>query len=162
MYRFREEHMGKTLCKAVPLAIGFVLVATGMAWLTSHAKAQELPSSDLFAYPMSGIARGQTARVSVVTVGLQSAVSLELSFLDSQGTTLARSVERALPGQAVSLDLHFASVPATTASDLNRHQIRALVKMLDQPRSGGYVLHSIEVIDDLSGRTSVLCIDKAG
>jgi hypothetical protein len=154
--------MRKTLSKTVPLAIGLVMLAGSALWLTRHAKAQEQPPSSLIAFGMAGIARGQTARLTVATVGIQNAVSLELSFLDSRGTTLARSVETVLPGRAVSLDLHFASVPSTPASELNRHQIRALLKILDQPGRGGYVLPSFEVIDDFTGRTCVLGGDPEG
>ena len=58
-----------------------------------------------FAYGMAGLARGQTALLNVVTVGVQNEMLMELSFLDIEGRTLSRSVEKVVPGRAVFLDL---------------------------------------------------------
>jgi hypothetical protein len=93
-----------------------------------------------------------------VTIGVQQEILMELSFLDSQGRTLARSVERVAPGRAVFLDLHFAENSAGS----NHLAVRALVRFAAQPGPGGYILPSVEVIDDATGRTSVMDLDPAG
>ena len=158
--------MNKTISKTISVAIFLAIAGGGTIWFTMHAKAQGAPTSEYYAYPMLGIARGQTARLNVVTVGIEKEMLMELSFLDSQGRTLARSVERAIPGRAVSLALHFASVPRPVGDqvggDANRVAIRALVRLTDRVGHGGYILNSLEVIDDVTGRTLVLAVDPAG
>ena len=151
--------MNKTISKTISAAIFLAIAGGGTIWFTTHAKAQGAPTSEYYAYPMLGIARGQTARLNVVTVGIEKEMLMELSFLDSQGRTLARSVERLIPGRAFSLDLHFGD---HVGGDANRVAIRALVRMMDRVGHGGYILNSFEVIDDVTGRTLILDPDPAG
>jgi len=135
-----------------------VAVGIGMIWFSARAKAQEQSGPGFLAFGVVGIARGETERLNVVTVGVQQEILMELSFLDSQGRTLARSVERVAPGRAVFLDLHFAE----HSNGSNHLAVRALVRFTAQASPGGYILPSVEVIDDVTGRTSVMDPDPAG
>lgn len=117
-------------------------------WLTSRVTAQEQNGTELLAYGVVGLGQGQTARVNVVTVGLASDIVVEMSFLDRQGNIIARSVERAVPGHAVSLDLRFPD-----RVDAIRIPFRAVVRYTTPSPKRGYVIPSLELIDDAAGRT---------
>jgi hypothetical protein len=104
-----------------------------------------------------GIASGQTARLNVVTVGVNHVVPVELTFLDDRGNVVARIVERLQPGQATALDFHFVPNPRGI-----RYPIRGLVRWGTQLGSEGYVIPTLEVIDDVTGRTLVLGGDPEG
>jgi hypothetical protein len=136
----------------LPILIGIVAACT--IWLTERAKAQDQTVSALYAFGMVGIASGQTARLNVVTAGVENDFTMELLFLDSEAKILLRSVEKVVPGHAVLLDLHYNAIPPPIND--RRHQIRALVKFTNQPARKGYILPSLEVIDDITGRTTVL------
>ena len=105
-----------------------------------------------------GIARGQTARVNVTSVGPRIDIAIEITFLDGQGRTLARTVELVRPGHAVFLDLPFTE-PADAGG--NRLGVHAVVRLARRP-DRGYVIPTFEVIDDVTGATTVLGADPEG
>src|SRR5262249_53206937 len=139
----------KTLaaCLAVAAAVGI--------WFTTRAQAQTA-KFEYRASGMFGLASGQTARLSVVTVGIGVDLPVELIFLDSDGAVLARSVQTAVPGNAIVQDLHY---PAGRTVSL---PVRTLVRWPTRTNREGYVLHPIRVMDDVTGRDAVLYVDYAG
>lgn len=130
-----------------------LLAAAGFLFNVARAGASESFSRN---FGMTGITLSQTARLSVVSVDnpdLRPA-RVELLFLDNQGRVLAQSQETLLPGQAALLDLRGVEA----ARGVNRAQIRAQVRFVDNPdiRVAQKVLPTLEVIDNASGRTTVV------
>ena len=146
--------MHKQLFRMRMLAVALSVAAVGGVWFAHLAKAQEARASGYLAYGIVGIASGQTARLNAVTVGVRHDVPVELTFLDDQGNVVARTVERLQPGRATSLDMHFVPSPRG-----NRFPVRGLVRWGTPLGSEGYVIPTLEVIDDITGRTLVLGID---
>jgi hypothetical protein len=134
--------------KTALLTIVLTVLAGNSIWHASQAKAQGRIAPSFRAYGIIGIASGQTARLNAVTVGVRQEILIELSFLDREGNVLARTVERASPGRAISLELRFIPGPSG-----NRLPIRGLVRWAAQLGQEEYVIHSMEVIDDATGRT---------
>lgn len=130
-----------------------LLAAAGFLFNVARASASESYSRN---FGMTGITLSQTARLSVVSVDNPDLrpVRVELLFLDNQGRVLAQSQETLLPGQAALLDLRGVEA----ARGVNRAQIRAQVRFVDNPdiRVAQKVLPTLEVIDNASGRTTVV------
>ena len=142
--------------RIMSLAAAAAIACTCTTWSTNHAQAQTKRTGFL-AFGMSGIASGHTLRVSAVSVNVAHDVPIELLFLNSEGNVVARSADKLLPGHATFLDVHFPGSPAG-----NRVQLRALVRWTTDLGADGYVIPTVETIDDATGRTTVLAGDPEG
>ena len=133
----------------------FPRIAAGIALtclFATQAQSQDQGASGVLAYGMVGIAQGQSLRLHAVTFGVQGDTLIELSFFDQRGNLLSRSAGKASPGQAVSIIIHY-----TPGAQGNHTLVRALVRF-EKPGGStrGYVIPSLEVVDDDSGRTTAL------
>jgi hypothetical protein len=77
---------------------------------------------------------------------------------DRLGNRLARSRVSLLPGKAVSLDLSFDAQTRTVGQ--NRLEFYAKVRFARLHT--GYVIPSLEVVEDATGRTMRIVIDPIG
>lgn len=84
----------------------------------------------------------------------------ELVIYDRQGNILARSLKRLPPGRAVALDLKFADHAGIAAVVGNRLEFYAEVRFTKL--RGGYVIPSLEVIEDSTGHTVRMVVDFLG
>ena len=149
--------MHKTTLKRISL---FPRIAAGIALaclFATQAQSQDQAASGLLAYGMVGIAQGQSARLHVVTVGVPGDTAIELSFFDRQGNLLSRSAGKVSPGQAVSIIIHY-----TPEAQGNHTLVRALVRFEKPGGTKGYVIPSLEVVDDETGRSTVLIANPEG
>lgn len=139
-------------------AVLLALAAVSTFGAVHPAVGEDYPHPRLFAFGTLGIARGQTARLNVTSVGPRIDITVEITFIDGQGRTLARKVELVRPGHAVFLDLPFTE-PADAGG--NRLAAHAVVRLSRRP-DRGYVIPTLEVIDDVTGFTTVLGGDPEG
>ena len=111
-----------------------------------------------FVFGPSAISPGETARLNVVSVGVRETVAAQLVFFDSSGTVLTQTTVQLAPGRVVSLDLGFVERSATG----NRMTFYPMVRLGARTENEGYVLPTLEVFDNATGRTSRLGPDPAG
>lgn len=149
--------MYRSKVRCVSLAAIVAAILAVLLFPAGKAPAQTETKVDYLAFGMIGLCTGQTARLNVVSVGMAREFPVELVFLDAAGNVLARSVERAIPGRAVWVDLPF--VPGGHG---HRLPLRALVRWPHQVNREGYVIPSIEIIDDVSGRTTIVVGNPEG
>lgn len=136
------------------LAVALLVASGGAMWFANRAEAQDTRATGYLATGIVGIVSGQTARINVVTIGVGHDVPVELTFLDDQGNVVGRIVERLQPGRATSLDFHFVPNPRGV-----RYPLRALVRWGTNLGPEGYVIPTLEVVEDVTGRSQVLGID---
>lgn len=148
----------RTSARTKAAAVLLALAAVSTFGAVHPAAGEDYPHPRFFAFGTLGVARGQTARVSVTSVGPRIDVAVEITFVDGQGRTLARRVENVRPGHAVFLDLPFTE-PADAGG--NRLAFHAVVRLARRP-DRGYVIPTLEVIDDVTGATTVLGADPEG
>lgn len=137
-----------------------IVVATWVAAFSSREVAAGEFLDEFLAYGVANISPGQTARLHVVTVGNPDIQPAELVIYDSQGKVLERSLERLIPGRAIVLDLRFADHNTGITVGSNRLEFYAEVRFTKLRR--GYVIPSLEVIDDLTGNTVRMVVDPLG
>ena len=146
----------------------------------SGTAAGEPPTETLsinFEKPSFGMARGQTARFTVFnpvdTVDQQGCgehgtacadltVSVVVAMIDQQGSRIAQSAEIEIPpGEFRSIDFNRDAFLLPGEPETGRLQIRPVLRMafarsalqgFDVPR----LMDSIEIVDNLTGRTTVL------
>jgi hypothetical protein len=135
------------------------VAAIWMAWPANREAAAEQYLDEFLAYGVANISPGQTARLHVVTVGIPDVQPAELVIYDRLGNTLARSIHHLLPGGPVALNLKFDQ-QSSIAVVGNRLEFYAEVRFPKQNR--GYVIPSLEVIDDAAGKTMYMVIDPLG
>jgi hypothetical protein len=146
----------RTRTKLIVTAIVIGMLAA--AWAVSSTRpvaAGAENREELIAYGIANITRGQTARLHVVTVGNQNDVPAELVIYDSQGDVLTHSMERLIPGKAVFLDLSFDHQPGLAG---NRLEFYAVVRF-DPGRGVGYVIPTLEVLEDATGKSIFMVVD---
>lgn len=136
-----------------------IVVAAWVAAVPSREVAAEEFLDEFLAYGVANISPGQTARLHVVTIGNSDIQPAELVIYDNQGNVLERSLERMIPGRAVVLDLRFADHTGTAVGS-NRLEFYAEVRFTKLRR--GYVIPSVEVIDDVTGSTVRMIADPIG
>ena len=143
----------------VLIAAMVVGLAAWVAAVSSREVAAEEFLDEFLAYGVANISPGQTARLHVVTIGNPDIQPAELVIYDKQGNILERSLERLIPGRAVVLDLRFADHTGTSVGS-NRLEFYAEVRFTKLRR--GYVIPSVEVIDDVTGGTVRMIVDPIG
>jgi hypothetical protein len=136
------------------LLAGACAVAAMLAWPALHVRAFN-PQPDPPAFGLIGIDPFSTARLNAVcAVGPLPATDIPpgpcdvtLEFHDVTGRVLKQATFRLQPGQAASLDLR-----STEAAASRRTEIQPAI-----PQAGrGFVLATVEVYDNLTGRTIAL------
>jgi hypothetical protein len=143
-----------TRVKRFSLVAFAVLVIAGVGYYRA-AGAED--KTDFLAFGVSTITTGQTARFHAVSVGVGEAQYIELMLFDGQGNLLARSVERLLPGRSASLD--FTPNADVAAS---RVEVYAVMRFIDGSPKRGYVIPTVEVVDNASGKTIFMSADPEG
>lgn len=152
----KNNRMGAKLVTTA-LVIG-MLSSIWVVSTTRPAVASEENREETLAFGVGNITRGQTARLHVVTIGNPNDFPAELVIYDSQGNVLARSLERLIPGKAVFLDLSFDQQAGTAG---NRLEFYAIVRF-DRGRVLGYVIPTLEVLEDVTGKTLFMIADPMG
>jgi hypothetical protein len=133
----------------------FIAVTALAATLTICAAAQTAPLESEIDFGMIGGAFGQTARLNLVYRGYKDdpstpSIQVEFTWLNRRGEVIGRSLQTVQPGQGVFSDLNLN--PLTRA---NRVEIIPCVRILTDPARRVDVGGSLEIFDNLTGRTSV-------
>ena len=98
-----------------------------------------------------GITFGQTARVTAANTGTR-AIIISGTFLDSEGTVLAQFDSQVIePGKMMSFDLN--------ADDIVRENNRIQIRVVISGDTSRGLLTSIEVFENLTGKTTVFIGD---
>lgn len=153
--------IGRRLRFLTAIAVVAIALATGSGWALGnrHAAAYDGRGDRFYAFGVVGLARGQTARLHVITVGIPDTIPVELTIHDRSGHVLADSGTRLLAGQVVTLDLPFVEPPGAA---LSRLEIYAVVRLpAVRLRGQGYVIPTLEVVE-ADGRTGVLLVNPEG
>jgi hypothetical protein len=135
---------------AVSAAAVMLLIAPG-----SHVKAFN-PQPDPPAFGMIGIAINEAARVNAVcSAGMlpgnatPSPCTVTLAFEDVNHNLLQQTTVTLQPGQGTFLDLH--------GSDLARGGARRVeAQPCIKPAGTGFVLGTVEIFDELTGRSAAV------
>ena len=128
-----------------------------MTWLANRSAARDETGEEFLAYGVTSISSGQTARLHMVSVGISDLQIVDLQMFDTAGNLLTHSTDRIVPGSAVSLDLPFSEQSGVTT---DRLEFYAVVQFLSpRGRDKGYLIPSLEVIDDITGKTIHIFVD---
>src|SRR5262245_55853566 len=138
----------------IALLIGLVALAAGRSNAQTDQKYIELLSYSL------GFAPGETARISVTLRRLanpdQRPINARIQLLDTEGRVIAQSDEiKVEPGQIRFWDAHRNQIPVSGEPGTGRLQVRArmLVTTLSTDFDTESLMPTIEIIDDITGRT---------
>ena len=137
------------------------------------AGAQVLPvpfgGLSIQTFGMVGIAEGQTARLNVLSPGVQAPAatgilcSALLTFLDDQGSTLKSATVTVAPGKSALLDLD-ADTDLKLMMD-QRKQIRATIQIPPAlPPAGTQpvfcnLFPTLEIFDRVTGKTQIIVVE---
>ena len=144
-----------TKAKRISLLALAALVIAGLCYYRG-ARAED--KTDFLAFGISTINSGQTARLHAVSVGAGEVQYVELMLFDGQGNLLARSAERLIPGHSASLE--FSPPNADVAA--SRVEVYAVMRFINGSPKRGYVIPTVEVVDNASGRTIFMSADPEG
>jgi len=129
------------------------LIAVWAVWPVSRVKAVGDPSDGKYGL---GLARGQTARLTVINSGEERGFIVDWKFLDSEGRPLAQGDEpvEVPPGQMKSFDLDGDALDVQR-DRFGRIQFRAKVSGRGQRRDLNYNFQIlVEIFDNDSGKTT--------
>jgi hypothetical protein len=143
-----------TLSKALASGTLAALVAVWAAWPVSTVKAVGDPTDGKYGL---GLARGQTARLTVINSGEERGFIVDWKFLDGEGNPLAQSdgTVEVPPGQMRSFDLEGDSLGATR-DRFGRIQFRAKVAGRGHRRDLNHNFQIlVEIFDNDTGKTTV-------
>jgi hypothetical protein len=135
------------------LMVVVMVGAVSAVWTTGLIAAANEDS--FFEFGTVGIVRGQIARLSVVNAFRNLPVQVELMIIDSQGETLAKSVQTLELGEATYLDLDADTI---LSQPKERTEIRAAVrgsKMQDKLLEDDFI-PTFEVFVRATGKTIAL------
>ena len=140
----------RTLTIAVVVALAALMALGAFRW-TRRAEAQSERSTaepgEFLAFGVLGITPGQTVRLHAVSVGVSDIQDVELLIYDSEGHLLVRSPERLRPGRSATLALPFV------ARDSIRLELYAVIRLVNGAPRRGYVIPTLEVVDDATGKS---------
>lgn len=137
--------------KITSMAIVAAIAITGIVWFAGRALAQTKGATGFLASGIVTIVSGQSLRLNAASVNVGHDVPVELLLLDSQGTVVGRAVQTLPPGHSTSLEFHLPPGPIAS-----RMQVRMLVRWATQLGTDGYIIPTLESVDDVTGRTTVL------
>src|SRR5262245_45889033 len=144
-----------TKSKRISLIALIAIVFAAVCFITHRAAGAE-DKTDFIAYGVVSVSTGQTARFHAVSVGVTEIQHIELMFYDHQGNMLAQSSERVLPGRSTALDF-------TPGRELfHRTDVYAVMRFVTGSPKRGYVIPSLEVIDDSTGKAIFMIADPEG
>ena len=138
------------------LIAAFALFTFLAAGVVNNSRVSAEDKEELLASGVFGITGEQTARLHAVPVGVAIPKHVDLMFFDRNGNLLAQSTERLLPGQAASLDFNPVGV------ENSRKEIYAVMRFVNGRPRRGYVIPTVEVIDDFSRKTIFMIADPEG
>lgn len=133
-------------------------IVTLTVCVVSRRAASAEEKNEFYAFGVAGITSGQTARFHAVSVGVGEVQYVELMFFDGQGNLLARSAERLMPGRSVSLDF----TPPNADVAASRVEVYAVMRFINGSPKRGYVIPTVEVVDNASGKTIFMYTDPTG
>jgi hypothetical protein len=133
----------------------FLAVAALATTLTICAAAQTAPVESEIEFGMIGGAFGQTARLSLVyrvdsDEEKPPPIQVEFIWMNRQGAVIARALQTVQPGQGGFSDLNLNSLTRA-----NRFELLPCVRILTDPTRRVEVSGSLEIYDNMTGRTSV-------
>ncbi|MCM3902466.1 MAG: hypothetical protein ND866_12230 [Pyrinomonadaceae bacterium] len=134
-------------------ALAVAMVGIWAAWPTGTVKAVGDPADGKYGL---GLARGQTARLTVINSGEERGFILDWKFLDGEGNPLAQSdgTVEVSPGQMKSFDLDGNSLGALR-DRFGRIQFRAKVAAWGQRRDLNRDFQIlVEIFDNDTGKTT--------
>src|ERR1051325_8616132 len=146
-----------TKTRTISLIALIAIVIVGV-WVVSRRAARAEDRTDFLAFGVAGITSGQTARFHAVSVGVGEGEHVELMFFDRQGNLLAQSTERLMPGRSASLDF----TPPNADVALGRVEVYAVMRFVNGSPKRGYVIPTVEVMDNATGKTIFLFGDPTG
>jgi hypothetical protein len=149
----------------VPVGRLVSLLALALAALVSA------PAQTGSGFPVVGIAAGQSARINVLNAARPdpanpTSCNVTLQFMDTNGKLLKQTAVNLQPGAGGGLDFGWAELPG---NDL-RTEVRAVLLFgysgganppaaILQQSACGYLVPSLEVYDNGTGRTSFILTD---
>ena len=154
----------------IVMTLASAMIVTSAIWNNRASRVSAFnPQPDPPAFGMIGITHEQTARLNVVAIASVDPgpctptevdpgpcrVQIEMTFFNSDGDILLRSTETLTVGHATLLDLNGISLPSSTL----RTELRAeadIIDSSDPDRSLLRLIANVEVIDNETGRTTVL------
>jgi hypothetical protein len=140
-------------------SVFIALCVVGLIWAIGSIDVLATPHN-FYQFGVVGITRGQTARLNVANVASQQEVRVEMSIVDSNNKTLARSVETIQPGQSNYLDLDTSTFIGAAG---DRVLIQAIVRDLREPQdSQNDIIPSFEIFETTSGKTLTLYAPPIG
>lgn len=147
---------------ALIVLAGAVTLFLGNAIARAQSDESNPPAAEageeFLAFGVTGIVHGQSARLHAVAVGVPHDQPVELLIFDNDGNLLAHSTQRLSPGHAVTLNLPYTGSP----TNVNRMEFHAVVRFINRKPRKGYVISTIEVVDDLTGGTIYAVADPEG
>jgi hypothetical protein len=158
-------------------AVMAVLVTLGLGMLHApggiKAQTTAAPPEPTKAFPVVSMAIGQTVQVNVAQVGnpniypAGSSCRFAIDLFSATGNLLVpESLGQVEPGKTTFVSLNRNSLPSTSSVAINRVAVRALVRFAEDPNEDPdpcrEIRTSVEVYDNLTGRTAVLFGDPAG
>ncbi len=160
----QEERMNNSMVRLPRLTAVGALAAILALSMPRPAEAVIAIILDL-KFGMVGLTRGQTARLNVAHIGDPNergrSCSVQMSFQDSVGRTVAVGNRELTPGEASTLDLSAAAIG--TPDRYGRVQIRGTVALGGPDTRGPDAIAcvnnlrpTLEVFDDATGRTTVI------
>ena len=137
------------------LAFSIFLTIGAIVWTSVPTQpVQAIQDSEDFPAPF-GLARGQTARLTVLNTGDTGIVGPEYRFLNGHGVILAAFPTETIipPGQFRFFDFDLPNPPPGTVDLFGRVQMRVAVNTIGNPDEKNLRV-SVEVFDNVTGRTS--------
>ncbi len=135
------------------VALAVAMFSLWAVWPVSRVEAVGDPSDGKYGL---GLARGQTARLTVINSGEERGFIIDWKFLDNEGRPLAQSdgpVEM-LPGQMKSFDLDGDALNSS-GDRFGRIQFRAKVTGRGQRRDLNHHFQIlVEIFDNDTGKTT--------
>jgi hypothetical protein len=143
----RKTRMNLIALTTAAAVLAGLWVTWGSGRVAALQEREDMPSP-------FGLARGQTARLTIFNGSARAIVGPEYRFFDSQGRVLAESTDNVpvMPGQFQFFDFEVPDPPPGIADRFGRIQVRAVARALGGPDTK--IRTSLEVFDNATGRTS--------
>ena len=132
-----------------------VIVITCVCF-TGYRAARAEDKVEFLAYGVISVTNAQTAHFQVVSVGVVEIEPVELTFYDQFGNLLTQSSERLLPGRSASLNF------TPNQEVVHRMEVYPVLRFINGKPKRGYVIPSLEVIEDSTGRAIFIVANPEG